>query len=243
MEHDETSLDSPPKGLTAIIPCYNAGARLRPVVEAALPRVQRVIVVDDGSSDGAADGLEALGAKVVRLETNRGKGHALLMGIAAALEAEETGAVCLLDADGQHDPAEIPALYETLSREQADLVIGSRVFDGDVPWRSRLGNRITVAVSGRLLGHRLPDTQSGFRMLSRPFAEAVLASVRGGRYETEMEMIVFAVRGGFHIVPVPIRTIYETGNTSSHFRRVRDSFLIYSRLVRALLRHRPSGQG
>jgi len=241
MDHPETTA-GPGTGLVAVIPCYNAGPRLQPVVEAALRQVRHLIIVDDGSSDGATQSMEGTGLRVVRLDVNRGKGHALLAGIAAALEDDSTEAVCLLDADGQHDPAEIPALHDTLTRENADLVIGSRVFDGAVPWRSRLGNKVTVACSGWLLGHRLPDTQSGFRLLSRRFAEAVLTSVRGGRYETEMEMIVCAVRGGFRVVPAPIRTIYETGNASSHFRKLRDSALIYARLVGALLRHRASVQ-
>ena len=229
---------TPPPGLAAVIPCYNAGPRLRPVVEAALTRAGRVVLVDDGSTDGAADTADALGARVLRLAPNRGKGHALLAGIEAALEDAAVTAVCCLDADGQHDPAEMPRLHGALADAGADLVIGSRVFDGTVPWRSRVGNRATVAVSGWLLGTRLPDTQSGYRVLSRPFAEAVLENVRGGRYETEMETIVFALRGGFRVVPVPIRTIYEPGNTSSHFRKGRDSLLIYARLLRTVLRRR-----
>ena len=89
-----------------------------------------------------------------------------------------------------------------------------------------------------LLGRRLPDTQCGFRVLSRRFAEAVVSEVAGGRYETEMEIIVKALREGYTVGHSPIRTLYEAGNPSSHFHKLRDSFLIYVRLLRTVLRRR-----
>lgn len=223
--------------VTAVIPCYNAGARVRPVVEAALPHVSHLIVVDDGSTDGCIESLGEFPIRLVRLGANRGKGHALLAGIAAALEDPSLSHVVLLDADGQHAPSEIPGLLAAAKAQHADLLIGARVFDGQhVPWRSRFGNTVTVTVAGWLLGRRLPDTQCGFRVLSRRFAEAVLRDVAPGRYETEMEIIVKALREDFIVGHSPIQTLYETGNPSSHFHKVRDSFLIYSRLLRAALR-------
>jgi glycosyltransferase involved in cell wall biosynthesis len=207
------------------------------VVEATLRSLARVIVVDDGSTDGAVAALASLPAEQVVLPENRGKGHALLAGFQAALADPATEALCCLDADGQHDPAEIPLLVGSFRMERADLVIGSRVFEGaQVPWRSRFGNRTTVFVTRCLLGRRLPDTQSGFRVLSRRYAEAVLREVPGGRYETEMEMVVKAVREGYRVVSIPIATRYETGNPTSHFRKVGDSCRIYARLFRAAMR-------
>jgi glycosyltransferase involved in cell wall biosynthesis len=221
----------------AIIPCFNAGARIRPVVEGVCAALARVIVVDDGSTDGAVEGLSDLPIQVVRLEPNRGKGHAILAGIRAALEDPAAQAVLLLDADGQHDPAEIPRFTEAYLAESPDLIIGRRVFDkSHVPLRSRFGNKVTVAVTAWLLGQRLPDTQCGYRLLSRAFAEAVCSTVRGGRYETEMEIIIKAVREGYQVTSIPIETIYEPGNASSHFRKVQDSIRIYRRLFGAALR-------
>ena len=95
----------------------------------------------------------------------------------------------------------------------------------------------------RLLGIRLRDTQCGYRLLSRRFMEHVVAQVAGGRYETEMEILIHAARlPQFHLEPVPIKTLYETGNASSHFHKVRDSFLIYRRLVAASWRARKAGR-
>ena len=228
--------------IVAIIPCYNAGARVRPVAEAVLPRVPDVVVVNDGCTDASIASLSGLPLRLVALPQNRGKGHALLAGMAAALEDAAVRWLVLLDADGQHDPAEIPGLLAAAQAQNADLLIGSRVFDGQaVPWRSRFGNTVTVSVTALLLRRRLPDTQCGFRVLSRRYAEAVLRDVAGGRYETEMEIVVKAIREGFTVGSSPIRTLYEAGNASSHFHKLRDSFLIYSRLLRAVLRRRTGG--
>ena len=202
-------------------------------------QVARTSVVVEGGRDGSRESRADLPAEIGRRPGNQGKGHAWLAGFRAALADPAIGAVCALDADGQHDPEEIPRLYAAFKESGGDLVIGSRVFDGvDVPWRSRFGNKVTVTIAALLLGRRLPDTQSGFRLLSRPFAERVLESVSGGRYETEMEIIVTAVREGWTTLPVPIRTIYEAENASSHFRKFHDSFLIYTRLLRTAVRAR-----
>jgi glycosyltransferase involved in cell wall biosynthesis len=222
-----------------VVPCFNAGHRVRSVVENALQMVSRVILVDDGSTDGATEGLRDLPVNLIRFERNRGKGAALLAGFKAALDSPEITCVVVVDADGQHDPHEIPALYGAFVEQSADLIIGARTFDpAVVPWRSRFGNKLTVAVTKRLFGQYLPDTQSGFRLLARPFAESLFGAVPEGRYETEMAIIVKAIHERRKIVSVPIRTIYESGNVSSHFRKIRDSLRIYRVLLRAALRRK-----
>ncbi len=228
-------------GLVAVVPVYNTGARVRRVVDSLLATGCRVIVVDDGSTDGGPDALKSLPIDVVRFERNRGKGHALIAGFGKAMEAPKTQAVAVLDADGQHDPAELPPLFTEFTRQGADLMIGSRDFSGgSVPFRSRFGNVVTVFFAGLLLGRRLNDTQSGYRILSRRFAETVLREVPGGRYETEMAILALAIRGGFTVASCPIKTIYEPGNATSHFRKGRDSWLIYRTLIGAALKRRRS---
>jgi len=220
--------------ITAIVPCFNAGDRVRPVAEGILRQLPSLIVVDDGSTDGAIDAMHDLPLDILRLNPNRGKGHALLAGIRRALENPDCACICLLDADGQHNPTEIPRLYEAFKNTGADLVIGTRVFSGGhIPLRSRFGNKVTIFATALLLRHRLPDTQCGFRLLSRNFAERVLDVIEGGRYETEMAIIALAIRERRRIESVPISTIYEAGNASSHFRKFHDSYRIYARLFRA----------
>lgn len=226
------------RALAVIVPCYNAGDRVGPVVETLLGMVRHVIVIDDGSTDGAVDGLGSLGARLIRFVENRGKGFALLEGFRAALAIPEVQCCAVVDADGQHDPSELPGLYEAMVRESADLVIGSRTFTlAQVPWRSRLGNRFTTLTTRVLLGRAIPDTQSGYRLHSRRLLEFIVERVRGGRYETEMEILARAIQGGFRVTQVPIRTIYETGNPSSHFHKLRDSLRILWKLIALSVRH------
>jgi glycosyltransferase involved in cell wall biosynthesis len=239
-----TDGDALRRRLAAVVPCYNAGGRVRGVVEGLAALLDHVVVVDDGSTDGSGDSLEGLTARIITLPENRGKGFAMLAGFGAALEDSDVHCVAIVDADGQHDPAELPQLYAAFVRENADLVIGTRTFDmAHVPLRSRFGNKTTATVTRLLLGKAIPDTQSGFRLHSRRLLEHLLQILAGGRYETEMEILVEAVKGGYTVLPAPIQTIYEEGNPSSHFNKIADSFRIYRRLVTTALRRRPSHPG
>lgn len=227
------------QALVALVPCFNAGHRVRPVVEALTALLDHVIVVDDGSTDGAVESLRDLNLQVVTFPANRGKGQALLAGFRTALAIPEMRAVAVVDADGQHDPGELANLYHHFTNEDADLVIGSRTFElARVPWRSRFGNVLTRYLTSLVLGRKLPDTQSGYRLHSRGLLEHIVEHIAGGRYETEMEILIIAARRGFKVCPVPIQTIYEAGNPSSHFNKVRDSFLIYRRFITTALRTR-----
>lgn len=227
-----------PETLAVVVPAYNAGALVNPVVKALEGYVHTVWVVNDGSTDGCTDGLNSDVVHVLDLPENHGKGYALVQGYTEALKDESIQAVAVLDADGQHDVRELPRLYEAFSEANADFLIGARDFNvGLVPLRSRVGNKVTHFVSGLLLGQWLQDTQSGYRIVSRHYLKQVLPKIRGGRYETEMEMIALAIRGDFTMVSEPICTIYEEGNKSSHFHVIRDSFLIYRKLFGIWLRN------
>lgn len=222
------------KRLAAVVPCYNAGERVGPVVRDLLAQLDHVVVVDDGSTDGATAPLQAMGASVIRFPENKGKGFAMLAGFRAALAADDVTGVAIVDADGQHDTSELAPLWETFVGGDADLVIGTRTFDGKhVPLRSKIGNKFTALTTRILIGAAIPDTQSGFRIHSRRFLEDIVKTIRGGRYETEMEILVNAARGGYKIAAAPIRTIYETGNPSSHFNKYRDSWRVIRKLFGA----------
>lgn len=230
--------------LGVVIPAYNSGIAVSSVVEGAVRHAAAVVVVDDGSTDKAVD--KALApfedeprVRLVRFPKNRGKGHALIMGFRALLEGPALSCAAVLDADGQHDPAELPRLHGRFQAEEADLLIGARTFEGPgVPWASVAGNRATRWVTRTWLDWDLPDTQSGYRLHSRRLLDGVVAAVSGGRYETEMEILVMALAGDYRVCSEPIRTIYEHGNPTSHFRKVSDSVRIYARLYRAVGRWR-----
>ena len=127
----------PADRILALIPAYEEGPRIAMVIEAAR-RHMPVLVVDDGSSDDTAERAEAAGATVLRQLPNAGKGAALRTGFRQVLN-EGAAAVITLDADGQHDPAEIPAFLEAFERARPELVIGQRDF-GEMPPVRRLSN-------------------------------------------------------------------------------------------------------
>ena len=197
----------------------------------------RVLIVDDGSTDGCVEPVKSLPVDILTLPVNRGKGVALIEGFRKGLSDPAIECIATLDADGQHRATELPHLYQAFQERRADLLIGARTFTGnDVPLRSRLGNKATIVLTAIFLGHRVPDTQSGYRLHRRGFLNEILSAVKGGRYETEMEILALAFAKGFTVKSEPIETIYENHNQSSHFNPLRDSVLVYKKLFLASLR-------
>ena len=161
----------------AMIPAYQEGPRIAAVVEAA-GRYLPVIVVDDGSTDDTAAAAEAAGATVIRQVPNAGKGAALRAGFAHAREAG-ADAVVTLDADGQHDPAEIPAFLDAYRRSGAQLVVGRRDF-GAMPVVRRASN--TLGSDAALRGGRPGHSRQPVRLpIDRVAAPAGAAHQPGGR--------------------------------------------------------------
>jgi glycosyltransferase involved in cell wall biosynthesis len=195
-----------------LIPAYNERARVGTVVGQALQQVDEVVVIDDGSTDDTAALAEQAGAKVLRHEQNFGKGGA----IATALDyfgRSDAAFAVLLDADGQHDPAEIRKFVEAAESENADVVVGTRMNDvKNMPRVRRWTNQFTSLVAGRLARQKIPDSQCGFRLLRRNVLTDLKFST--ARFETETEMLIQAGRAGHKIANVPIRTIYEAGRAS-----------------------------
>lgn len=206
-----TSMPAKPRVLV-LIPAFNEERAVAGVAAGALDHLP-VLVVDDGSSDGTASAAEAAGATVLRQTPNRGKGAALKAGLAEAL-ARGFDAVITLDADGQHDPGEIPRFLETHRGTRADLIIGKRDF-GRMPAVRRIANTLGRAAFSWALGRKIHDNQSGYRLISAGLARKLLDARESG-FEFEMEMIVACVRHGLALVWVPIRTIYA--GEESHIR-------------------------
>lgn len=200
------------EGVLALIPAYNEAAGIAAVIAAAR-RYLPVLVVDDGSRDDTASLAEAAGAQILRQVPNQGKGAALKAGFLWAIEHEYTAALTL-DADGQHDPDEIPSFLSAYRAQQADLVIGQRDFSRMPPSR-RLANTIGRWSFSWAVGASIPDNQSGYRLLSRRLMQALLDSTEQG-FEYEVEMIAICVRRGYRLSWVPISTIYA--GEASHIR-------------------------
>jgi glycosyltransferase involved in cell wall biosynthesis len=208
-----SSEPEPSPHLVALIPGYNEGPRIASVIRAALEFLP-VIVVDDGSGDDTAARAREAGATVIEQRPNQGKGAALRTGFRSALDSGYDAAVTL-DADGQHDPAEIPRFLDAWRTEpRPDLVIGRRNFRSMPPIR-RLSNELGGRAFSWAVGQPIPDNQSGYRLVGRRVIEATIASDEAG-FEFEVEMITTCIRLGGTIAWVPIRTIYA--GEPSHIR-------------------------
>jgi glycosyltransferase involved in cell wall biosynthesis len=203
--------------ILALIPAWNEGGRIGPIVEATRAHLP-VLVVDDGSRDGTAAEAERAGATVVRHSQNQGKGVALMTGFAWALE-HGCEAVLTLDADGQHDPADILKFLAAHESGAGDLIIGRRDF-GQMPFPRSWANPFGSWLLSHALGARIYDNQSGYRLYSRRLLEEAELTASG--FEMEVEVIARALRKGMRIGWVDVRTIYGIGKVS-HFHPIKDS--------------------
>ncbi|MFZ3150802.1 MAG: glycosyltransferase family 2 protein [Anaerolineaceae bacterium] len=195
-----------------LIPAYNEELRVTKVVLGALEFLP-VLVVDDGSSDATALQARSAGAEVIRQKPNQGKGAALQAGFTWALN-QNYDFVMTLDADGQHDPEEIPSFLSAYSASQADLIIGQRDFSS-MPAVRRASNSLGACLLSWAVGQRIPDNQSGYRLISRRLMKVLEEPTEPG-FEFEVEMIVRCIVNGCELEWVPIRTIYA--DEKSHIR-------------------------
>lgn len=192
-----------------IIPAYNEAEAL-PGTLAELQGLRPeldVVVVDDGSADETADVARSLGVDVLQLPFNLGIGGALRLGFRYAVEQDYDRAL-QFDADGQHDPAQIPVLTAALD-EGADMVVGSR-FAGVGEYRVGRGRGLAMRFLRWMLrlvaGRRFSDTSSGFRGFGRPVLER-FATDYPIEYMDSVEALAIACRSGFDVreVPTPMR--------------------------------------
>ncbi len=213
--------------IAVIIPCYNVENRLKKTVSPLIQFPVDVYIVDDGSTDNCIDSIVSLPVSILSFPENRGKGFAIIEGLENVLKNPRYEAFCFMDADGQHDPQLLPLFLEAWKNEKKDLIIGQRDFKSEkVPFPSKLGNYLMRYILYFLAGCHLSDTQCGFRLYSRSFAEEIVARVKPGRYETETWILLLALQRKRSIGIIPIPSIYEEKNRSSHFRKICDSLRI-----------------
>jgi glycosyltransferase involved in cell wall biosynthesis len=214
-----------------VIPAYNAASHLRKVIERCgtmMPRY-RIIVVDDGSSDDTFDIAHEEGVTTIKHQENWGKGKALSTGIH---KANEMGAAYAftIDADGQHDPKEIPKFLDHLQRSGADIIIGNRMSNvRDMPWLRVKTNRFTSWIVSLKAGQKIPDSQSGYRMIKTSLF--VKIHMETTRYEAESELLIKASKLGARIEAVPIETIY--GEEVSAINPVMDTLRFFRLVIKS----------
>lgn len=202
-----------------------------------------IVVVDDGSGVKYRKVFRTLCLKenctVLFHEKNKGKGASIKTAIRWCLNHfSEFMGVITVDCDGQHRPKDVKAVYDKLVAVAEDnLVLGVRAFDEEItPKLSRTGNRIASSVMRAIYSIDLADTQTGLRGFHRSMLDWLL-TVRGDRYDYELNVLIEAKKANISFTLVPVDTVYFRGNIESHYRPFADSLYIARIMARGLLRY------
>lgn len=222
--------------MIVVIPAYEPDEKLLGVLKDFTEQTSfSIVVVNDGSSENCRRIFDEVRTfdrvTLLEHEVNKGKGAAMKTAFAYIRDrfpADES--VITVDADGQHLVSDAIRVANKLSGHPAALVLGSRKFTGNVPFKSRAGNAITRAVFRFCTGVRVYDTQTGLRAFSASRIPEMLA-LKGDRYEYEINQLIYCTKNKIEIVEEWIDTVYIEENRSSHFHAVKDSFRIYKVLL------------
>jgi hypothetical protein len=208
-------------GVLIAIPAFNEVRTIAAIVRRAGAHAP-VLVVDDGSTDGTAAAARAAGAAVIAHARRSGKGTALATAFEEA-RARSATRVLTLDADGQHDPDDIPALLTASQAAPRALVVGARIDREALLHDRALAMGLASYWMNWVSGVAISDTQSGFRVYPMALLDDV--PCRGGRFVFETEVLVEAIRRGWPVREVAIRTV-PCASRASRFNPVRDGFAI-----------------
>ncbi len=226
--------------IAVVIPALEPGKELLDYVDEILSRrFAEVVVINDGSSPHAEDIFDELVAKlgctVLAHPQNMGKGAALKTAVAHIRDhMRHIGGIVTADADGQHSLLDVQRMAQKLIDRPEALILGVREFGNGTPRRSLMGNRISSATLKLLYGIELCDTQTGLRAISRAHFDWML-SLKGQRYEYELNMIIDSKISGVELMTIPIQTLYFNDNAGSHFRTIKDGGRVYFQMLRGLI--------
>lgn len=216
-----------------VIPAFNEASTIGSIVKhvrVVEPRVA-VVVIDDGSTDATATVARSAGAQVVRLPFNMGYGVALQTGYKYALR-EGYDCVVQLDADGQHEPEDIPALLEVIERREADVALGSR-FIRERTYRPavarRIGMRLFRFLAFALTGVRFSDVTSGFQALSHDLLR-FFATERYPSDYPDADVLIMLKRAGFTVKEIPVR-MYQKDRARSMHSGLRPIYYVFKMLL------------
>lgn len=191
--------------VVALVPAYNEEKTIGNVIDRVRPFVEKILVVNDGSTDETERTAFAHGAVVLSHSINRGLGAAIGTGCSAARKLN-ADIVVTLDADGQHDPEEISKFLAAIE-QGADVVIGSRMLTRQgMPWFRQMANQLGNIVTFLLFGAWVTDSQSGFRAFTSHALSKI--DIRTNRMEVSSEIIAETKRHGLKLIEIPIRAIY-----------------------------------
>lgn len=197
------------------------------VIEAARSRCNHVMVINDGATDATPDLLKSVENEVILIgySPNRGKGYALKTAFREA-KKRSFDYVITMDSDGQHSVDDLPVFLDAIQQHPDSLLIGSRGMNHpNMPQQNTFANKFSNFWFTLQTAHRLPDTQSGYRLY--PLRRMGVIHWMTSRYETELEILVRSAWRGIPLIPVPINVYYPPAEERvSHFRPRADFFRI-----------------
>lgn len=224
----------------AIIPAYNESRNIGKIIAETSKYVTIIIVVDDGSEDNTAELAMSKNTKVIRTRRNMGKGTALKRGLVECLKYNPD-IIVTLDADGQHDPADIPKLLEPIKNGEADIVIGSRCDNNslsEIPMVRGFGLSFINFINRSLMKSTIKDSQSGFRAYAKSIL-SMISNYNSTGYGVETEQLATAELYGFHIVEVPVTIRYRGLENTSKKNSILVGANIISTIFRIVVERRP----
>lgn len=227
-----------------IIPALNPDEKLITLIQEITNKknlnlpITNLIIIDDGSDsdhDNIFDQLSKLAIPkltILHHKKNLGKGAALKTGFTFAQKHfPDLAGIATMDSDGQHTVEALNSCLKKFSLNPDQLVIGVRHFTNSVPFRSQFGNVLTSKLVRILTHQNISDTQTGLRIIPMTYTKDLI-NFLGNRFEFEFDMLLQAKKFNIKVVEQPIPTIYLDGNSSSHFRVIRDSLAIYARFFK-----------
>lgn len=221
----------------AIIPAYNPTENILELID-RLSKSMEIVCIDDGSNEECKPLFARIQAMdkvhLLKHPVNKGKGRALKTAFQFCLdELSRAEMVVTVDADGQHKIEDVMKICDEY-RATHEMILGKRDFAGEeIPLRSRIGNGLTQMVFHYLCGIKLSDTQTGLRVYPISILPELL-EVGGERYEYETNILLYCHDNDIPFREVPIQTIYENGNESSHFNPITDSLRVYGVILKYL---------
>jgi len=215
-----------------IIPSLNPNEKLIKLVNDLKKRkIDNILIIDDGSKDVKIfDELEKNDIKVIHHDKNYGKGKALK----TAFENydryfKDIKGFITADSDGQHAIDDIINIYNLLDK---NIIFGVRNFkEKDVPFKSKLGNKLSSIILRITTGMKLNDTQTGLRGFPISYKE-ILLSIDGDRFEYEMNVLMYLAKHKIPVQSVSIKTIYEDNNKGSNYKPFKDSIKIFTNIFK-----------
>lgn len=206
------------KDVCVLLPAFNEAGRIERVASQIAAQGFPLFIFDDGSTDATPKFLKASSYPHLISDSNRGKGAAIRASFDWFLKTDYRAAV-MMDADGQHDPAELPRFLEALNAG-ADVVVGNRMANpAGMPLDRRLTNSGLSALISLVALRRIPDSQCGYRALRREALEKIRLAT--AHYEIETEILLEAAKRDLRIDSIPVRSVY--GDGKSQIQPIRDT--------------------